>query len=476
MSKVTPIDEQLKKRGKAKSSKSNKQGNSAENIEFDDDPLNYVYDSKGRPHQINFDDRKILEGMNDEYTHSVISGKHILLRTVYNPVEGESISFEPKSEFKNYFLTEPGIGGINRGNAWMGWPGKNKKLGGCTFQPAVQKVPTDVFNLFRGYRLKPMEGDCTPFLEHVRAVICNGDEVLADAFIKYFAHMLQKPDEKPSWAILMKSSEGTGKGITMRPFKEILGQHYIYLNGADQLTQRFNYCVANRLLMFVDEVKVDDVKTYNKLKGIISEPTITMEPKGIDVFQVPNLARLVFTSNHEQVLIAGQRERRFLVLIPNEQHIGDDKYFHDYYQWLENGGAAHLLHYLTNLDISEFNPHKPPVTEALIDEKLVSMKEVQHWLYEYLDNVRIENKPLPARVRCSEISREYREWCVDKLGKFISLKSAESQTGKLMTSSMGIRKIRPEKSGCRYYEFPPMDEMEQRFAQMLGHQRDEIFS
>ena len=90
----------------------------------------------------------------------------------------------------------------------------------------------------------------------------------------------------------------------MRPFLEILGACYIYLNGEDQLIQRFNYCVANRLLMFIDEVQVNDPKVYNKIKGIISEPTITMEPKGIDVFQVPNLARLVFTSNHERVLIA----------------------------------------------------------------------------------------------------------------------------------------------------------------------------
>lgn len=468
MDNVTPIADQLKKKGKGVQN--------AAPPEFDDDPLNYVYNSKGEQKQISFEERKILTQMNDEYTHSVISGKHVLLRNVYNPVEGESISFEPKSEFKNYFLTEPGIAGLNRGNAWMGWPGKNKKLGGCTFQPAVHKVPGDVFNLFRGYRLEPQEGDCTPFLDHIHYVTCAGDKKIAKAVIQFFAHMLQKPDEKPSWAILLKSLEGTGKGSMMRPFLEILGAYYIYLNGEDQLVQRFNYCVANRLLMFIDEVQVNDTKVYNKLRGIISEPTITMEPKGIDVFQVPNLARLVFTSNHERVLIAGQRERRFLVLTPDEQHIGDDKYFNRYYQWLKNGGASHLLHHLMNVDVSDFNPHKAPVTQALIDEKLVSMKDVQHWLYEYLDNVRIENKPLPARVKCSEFSREYRDWCVDKLRKNISLKSAESQTGKLITSSMGIRKIRPEKCGHRYYEFPPIDEMEQRFAQMLGHQRDEIFS
>lgn len=475
MIKVSSIAEQLNKPRKAKSNKNDEQGNSSKNLEFDDDPLNYVYDSKGIAHQITYDERKILEGLNEDYTHSVISGRHVVLRIVYNPVEGESISFEPKSEFKNYFLTEPGIKGFNRGHAWMGWPGKNKKLGGCTFQPAIHKVPKDVFNLFQGYRLKPMEGDCTPFLKHVSDVICNGDEVSADAFIKYFAHMLQKPDEKPSWAILMKSLEGTGKGLTMRPFKEILGQHYIYLNGADQLTQRFNYCVANRLLMFVDEVKVDDLRTYNKLKGIISEPTITMEPKGLDVFQIPNLTRLVFASNSNQVLLAGQRERRFFVLAPDEKRIGDNKYFNRYYQWLENNGASYLLYYLLNLDISGFNPYKAPVTQELIDEKLNAMKDVHHWFYEYLHDARNNDELFPIRILCSELTQKYRNWFNDKLRKDLKLRSAETQVGNLM-NSMKIQKPRPDNYGKRYYEFFPIEDMEKRFAKTLGHEREEVFS
>ena len=97
MIKVSSIAEQLNKPRKAKSNKNDEQGNSSENLEFDDAPLNYVYDSKGIAHQITYDERKILEGLNEDYTHSVISGRHVVLRIVYNPVEGESISFEPKS-------------------------------------------------------------------------------------------------------------------------------------------------------------------------------------------------------------------------------------------------------------------------------------------------------------------------------------------------------------------------------------------
>lgn len=475
MNKVSPISEQLKKHGNTKTGKSNKQSKSAKSIEFDDDKLNYVYDLKGRQRKIKYDEQKILESMNDKYTHSVISGKHIVLRTVYNPVEGESISFEPKNEFKNYFLAEPGIGGMNRGDAWMGWPGKNKKLGGCTFQPATHKVPDNVFNLFRGFRLEPKEGDCKPFLDHVLHVICSGNVNIVNSVMQFFAHMLQKPNEKPSWAILMKSLEGTGKGTLMRPFLKILGSYYIYLNGEDQLIQRFNYCVANRLLMFIDEVQIDSPKVYSKIKGIISEPTITMEPKGIDVFQVPNLARLIFTSNHERVLIAGQRERRFLVLTPDSQHINDAEYFNDYYQWLDNSGASYLLHYLLNLDISDFNPHKAPVTQALINEKLESMTDVQHWFYECLVHARNGKKPLPVSINSKELVEDYINWSFERLNTNLLLKSAQTKIGKMM-HSMGIKRSRPNNFNSRLYEFLPIEDMEHRFAALFGEKREDVFS
>ncbi|WP_263322420.1 DUF5906 domain-containing protein [Endozoicomonas sp. Mp262] len=480
MDKVISVVQQLKKPERSQADEKPSDENQ-EAIEFDNDPLNYVNNSRGKRQQITYEERKILEKMNGTYTHSVVSGKHVLLRTVYNPVEGESISFEPKEQFKNYFLDEDGIGGLNRGNAWLGWKGKNKKFGGVTFQPATDKAPDDVFNLFRGYRLKPKEGDCQPYLDHLKNVICCGDEKLAGCVLQFFAHMLQKPDEKPSWAILIKSVEGTGKGSLIRPFQDILGAYYIQLNGEDQLVQRFNYSVANRLLVFVDEVHISDPKVYNKVKVIISEPTITMEPKGIDVFQVPNLSRLIFTSNHDKVLLAGQRERRFLVLAPDSTFVGDDDYFKRYYRWLDDDGASHLFYYLLNLDISTFNPYKAPVTKALIDEKLGSMTNAQNWFYEKLVNDRYGNCHFPARDDATDLAREFRGWCIDHTHhNEMTLRSAQTQVGNLMRA-MKVHKPRAstaDEDGKRpyFYEFPAVDDLEQKFAEMLGHNREDIFS
>ena len=237
-----------------------------------------VDQSDGKP--LSPDEIRQLVEFNSQYTHTVLSGKHYIARQRYNAANGGMvIAFEPLSEFRNYFLCAPQIAGMNAGKAWLHWPGKNFMPGGVSFQPNVQLCPKDVFNLWQGYKVPAEEGDVGPFLHHVRQVLCGGDEAVSKYFLQWLAHMLQKPDEKPSVAILLKSVEGTGKGTLVRPLGEILGQHFVQLNGDNQLTGRFNSIVANRLLVFADEVKLTDSKTADKLKALISEPTVSMEKK-----------------------------------------------------------------------------------------------------------------------------------------------------------------------------------------------------
>ncbi|WP_228828654.1 hypothetical protein, partial [Nocardia cyriacigeorgica] len=94
------------------------------------------------------------------------------------------------------------------------------------------KCPDDVFNLYEGLALEPIEGDCTVYLNHLLQVVCAGNEEACQYLIQWMAHIIQKPDEKPSVAIVMKSVPGTGKGTTVKPLLQILGQYAAHINGA----------------------------------------------------------------------------------------------------------------------------------------------------------------------------------------------------------------------------------------------------
>lgn len=421
------------------------------------------------------DEIQRLNEINQDYTHTVLSGKHHIARQRYSAVNGGLVTvFESLAEFRNYFLSEPKLAGMNAGKAWLHWPGKNYMPGGVTFQPNVELCPDTVFNFWQGYKVPAEEGDVGPFLHHVRQALCSGNEAVCDYLISWFAHMLQKPDEKPSVAILLKSVEGTGKGTMVRPFEQILGQHFVQLNGDNQLTGRFNSIVANRLLVFADEVKLTDPRIADKLKAFISEPTVSLERKGIDPEPVPNFARFIFASNHDHVLMAGQLERRYLVVEPDAKYAQNQAHFNQYYAWLKQGGAKKLLHYLLNLDIRDFNPHKAPVTRGLIAEKLQSMKPVQQWWYERLEKF-ATGDPCKARIEGTELAKEYRDWARLNLHTDLTQKAAETQVGNLMMA-MRITKTRSGPTKSRFYQMPDITEACERFAGILGLSVEEVFT
>ena len=56
-------------------------------------------------------------------------------------------------------------------------------------------------------------------------ILCSGDEELYGYLMKYIAHALQKPEEKPKVMLIFKSiEEGTGKGTFGELLQLIFGK------------------------------------------------------------------------------------------------------------------------------------------------------------------------------------------------------------------------------------------------------------
>ena len=180
----------------------------------------------------------------------------------------------------------------------------------------------------------------------------------------------------------------------------------IQVNGAGQIAGRFNATMANRIFIFADEVTINNGREADKLKGIISEPTINLERKGIDPEPMPNYARLIFASNSSQVLRASIRERRYLVLEPSAEIAQQKGYFDRLHGWINNNGAAHLLHYLLKHDIKDFDPRRAPVTAALVKEILSNLPPAEQYVYTELLN----ETPFRGEARII-VSKEIEHFC-----------------------------------------------------------------
>jgi putative DNA primase/helicase len=393
------------------------------------------------------DEVSFMVRMNKKFAQIVIGGKHKIVSTKHCPINGMTSTFEDASQFYMYFEHEKKIAGLNPGKAWQQWESKMFYPSGVGFYPNISKCPEDVYNFYSGLASKPVEGDCSVYLNHIKFGICDGDKNAADYIIQWLAHMVQKPDEKPSIAILMKSLEGTGKGLFIKPLLTILGQHGTHVNGHTNLTQRFNSTVANKILIFGDEVDLKDNKVADKLKGLISENVTQLERKGIEPEAMPNYSRFIFASNHVQVINAGLKERRYLVVEPI---LKDKKYYDAIVDWIDHGGAKHLLYYLMHLDISKFNRNKAPITKALIEEKMCNLPLPMEFIYSEINKI----KPFDgkARVFTSELVKGFETWLEDKGKENKTEPSRRTLIGKTM-KNLGVKVMgRPDRGQGKYYE------------------------
>lgn len=422
--------------------------------------------------RINIDELAVLEKMNSKYTHISVGGKQRIVMLKPCIINGETYSFESINEFQGYFLHTDKIADMNTGNAWLKWKGKNFKPSGIGFYPSNNN-PDGVFNMYQGLKVKPDDTkSCKIYLYHLEKVVCNDDRKAYEYLVGWLAHLIQKPEDKPSVAIVMKSVEGAGKGTMVKPLLQILGVHAVQINGSGQVGGRFNATMENKLLVFADEVDLTDKMTANKFKGLISEPVINLERKGIDPEPMPNYSRFIFASNHDNVIKAGLRERRYLVLEPNPDKAQDAAYFNQLWSWINDGGASTLLHYLQHYDLSSFKPNQAPVTKALISEKLDSLRPAEKFMYECLS----DEKPFLGKVRIltKDLVSEFADWCEGN-AENITPSQARSLTGKVLGRMKIEAEGRSDRGSGKIYELGDAGQLRKKFADMLGHEAVDLF-
>ncbi|MFW8412243.1 integrase, partial [Klebsiella pneumoniae] len=109
-----------------------------------------------------------------------------------------------------------------------------------------------------------------------------------------------------------------------------------------------------------------------------------------------------------RVIRAGLYERRFLVLEPDARRIRDKDYFDRLYHWLNEDGAAHLLHWLQHLELTGFDPRRAPVTQALREEKIASLSLVHQFMLAELET----SRPFSgmARLTSNELVERFLLW------------------------------------------------------------------
>jgi hypothetical protein len=83
--------------------------------------------------------------------------------------------------------------------------------------------------------------------------------------------------------------KGAGKGTFVRCLQRIFGAHAFQVTSREEVIGKFNGHLQDCVLFVADEAYWGgDKRCVGRLQGMITETTLPIERKGIDLIQVPN--------------------------------------------------------------------------------------------------------------------------------------------------------------------------------------------
>ena len=326
--------------------------------------------------------------MNEKHAVVREAGKTIVINEEEDPVlERRVITRSSFQDIKNFFIewieTGKKADGSKKfsplGAYWLRHQ-QRRQYERIVFAPPGLKAPENSFNLWRGYGVESRPGNWSLMRAHICDVICRGIEEHARWVIAWLAQCVQRPGHPGEVALVLRGKQGTGKGVFARAFGALFGQHFVHVTQPRHLMGNFNAHLQDAVVVFADEAFVaGDAQGTSLLKTIITEPTIPIERKFRDVTTARNVIHLIMASNADWVVTAGLEERRFFVLDLSERYAQNHDYFKALHHETTKGGLEAMLHDLLKHDISGINLREAPTTEALREQKLLSLSPLEQW-------------------------------------------------------------------------------------------------
>jgi hypothetical protein len=298
--------------------------------------------------------------------------------------------------------------------------------------------------------------------DHIFNVLACKNEEYNDYILNWAAWAVQNPDKPAEVALVFRGDEGTGKGIFARALKFMFGQHGLQINSAVHLVGKFNSHLRDCCLLFADEaIAPGDKREESILKGLITEPEIPIERKGLDVKPARSHLHIVMASNEDWVVPASIDARRFAIFNVSSEHKQVETYFDAIIEQMNDGGRAAMLHELLNRDLGRWHPRNNiPQTEALMQQKEKSLKPEDDLILEILKDGVIPGEHIPNNDRCvySNVKSSPHDGLFGQMRLMEPrLRTASDKILGQACSRFGCRRV--IRYGKRGWEFPTLQEM-----------------
>ncbi|MBR0991028.1 hypothetical protein JQ580_09925 [Bradyrhizobium japonicum] len=241
-----------------------------------------------------------------------------------------------------------------------------------------------VLNIWQAPRWEqlPSQQEPAAFTELVRYLF-EADQRAMEHIFDFLAHLVQRPDERVNHAILLTSeSKGIGKSTLGTIIRRLAGERNSSVAQSKDLKSQFDGWLVGKLVIQVDEVyEHGNTDLANRLKPILTEPTVSVNIKYGPQLVVKNFARLILFSNQSAPIDIEEGDRRYFVF-DSKATPRDPEYYEGLNSFIaSDAGMAAIYWWLKRRDIANFKPYAaPPVTSHKREAMEMSGGPLRHYL------------------------------------------------------------------------------------------------
>ena len=301
---------------------------------------------------------------------------------------------------------------------WLTFNDKIRSYDDMNIYPNPSKCPSNIYNLWRPFAMDTVKEKSyihkpealSFYLNHIK-ILCNNDEVVTNYIIAWIAQMIQYPEVKSIMPTFI-AGEGIGKSTLIISLSKMMGASKILetTSPSRDVWGEFNGMMADAFLVHLCEIsKKECVESRGKIKGLITDPTLNINNKGVGQYPVMSYHRFIATTNNEDSIPTEKGDRRNLVIRCSDEKKGDTEYFKQMYEYLEDVNVIRTLydHFngLPNMD--KFHEIPLPKTEFQEDMKDSNRSPIELWLEDFTMEHSMDTT---VTLRSDEVFSLFKSW------------------------------------------------------------------
>ena len=269
-----------------------------------------------------------------------------------------------------------------------------------SFGEIITKDGRRLINTYMPIATPRKKGDASLFINHLIKLLPNDQD--RQILLAYMAACIQYKGIKFQWAPVIQGTDGNGKTLITECVAFALGDRYVHMPRADEISEKYNGWLFNKLLIGIEDVfiKINKTELIEILKPMITGRRLAKREMQMDWVMDDPCANFILNMNYKDGLKKTKNDRRLAIFYTSQQNKNDiikdglgGDYFKKLYQWLKLEGYAIVADYLASYPIPDkLNPahyNIAPVTSSTEEAIGASLGWIEQEIAEAIDEGRV---------------------------------------------------------------------------------------